>query len=262
MIRNDSIKDFIVFVNKNDYPLQSTINPSIYETNSFLINKELTLIEYAAFFGSIQIFNYLKLNGIKLNHKILDFAIHGENSEIIHSLEENSDQNPYIENLIISIKCHHNDIAKYFIDNYIQNSEIYSQIFDQVLEYYNFSFIQNELINEDTFGNICKYDYYSIVNILLKEKNIDVNKILFKSFNLIQIFVFKFQWHFKNHMFEWNYNNLFYKTAIYLAVENQNVEIVRLLLSNDEIDAHIPYVFILYIIYKILKSYDSITFKI
>lgn len=77
LIQKDLIKEFIVYVNKNNTPLNSLIEPSIYETNSFLNSKQfcvtcdfnlyeylvkrndnLSLINYAAFFGSIQIFNY------------------------------------------------------------------------------------------------------------------------------------------------------------------------------------------------------------
>ena len=176
MIRKDSIKEFIVFVNKNDYSLKSTIKSSIYETNHFLINKECTLIEYAAFFGSIQIFNYLKLNGVALNKKIWNFAIHGENIEMIHILEENVNKDLSKNDIMMSIKCHHNDIAKYLIDNFFQNSNIYSEIFYQVLPFYNFHFIKDELINKDALVKLCEYDYYTLVLTLLNEKNIDVNK--------------------------------------------------------------------------------------
>ena len=56
-------------VTRNNIGPNSTINPSIYETNNFLFksrNDGTTLIEYAAFFGSIQIFNYLRLSGSEL----------------------------------------------------------------------------------------------------------------------------------------------------------------------------------------------------
>lgn len=64
MIRDDKIIDFITYVNKTNYSLKSHISPSIYETNSFLIKKQVkktkymiqndeeenpTLIEYATF---------------------------------------------------------------------------------------------------------------------------------------------------------------------------------------------------------------------
>ena len=40
LIRNDSIEDFIIFVNKNDYSLKSQIKPSIFETNPDLFGEK------------------------------------------------------------------------------------------------------------------------------------------------------------------------------------------------------------------------------
>lgn len=61
LIREDLIKDFIVYINLNNVPVDSTIRQSIYETNSLLLHKsKVTLIEYAAFFwfsSNIQIFD-------------------------------------------------------------------------------------------------------------------------------------------------------------------------------------------------------------
>lgn len=60
LIRNDSIQEFIQYINKNDISVKEyKIKPSIYETNSFLLKNTPNLIEYAAFYGSIKIFIYL-----------------------------------------------------------------------------------------------------------------------------------------------------------------------------------------------------------
>lgn len=59
LIRMDSIVEFVAFTNKSLIGLSSQIKESIFETHPFLLQREATLIEYAAFFGSIQIFNYL-----------------------------------------------------------------------------------------------------------------------------------------------------------------------------------------------------------
>lgn len=53
-------------------------------------------------------------------------------------------------------------------------------------------------------------------------------------------------------IFEWSYINLFYKTALFKAVENENLEIVKLLLANKEIDVNILNIKVLFL-YKILK---------
>lgn len=90
LIRNDSIEEFVSYTNRMNYSLTKSIIPSsIFETNSFLINKTTSLIKYAAFFGSIQIFQYLLLNGVELRPKLWLYAIYGRNAEIIHLIEVN-----------------------------------------------------------------------------------------------------------------------------------------------------------------------------
>ena len=127
LIREDSIDEFIEYVNKSNISLESTINQSIYETNAFLIQKQneyiilrfnqsnsnssITLMEYAAFFGSIQIFQYLKINGVEMNQELWLYSIHGKNAEIIHLIEERhieptiADVNSYKECFIESISA-------------------------------------------------------------------------------------------------------------------------------------------------------------
>ena len=63
-IRQDLIEEFITYVKRNDYSINSYVPSSPYETNPLLMNRT-NLIEYAAFFGSSQIFKYLHLNGAK-----------------------------------------------------------------------------------------------------------------------------------------------------------------------------------------------------
>ena len=38
-------------------------------------------------------------------------------------------------------------------------------------------------------------------------------------------------------------NNIIYKTALYLAVEKENIEIVKLLLTNDKLDINLLNIF-------------------
>ena len=194
LIRTDSVEEFIIHVTRNNYSLNSKINQSIYETNSLLIKQaasnNLTLIEYAAFYGSIQIFQYLKMNEVELKPSLWTFSIHSQDAELIHCLEENKVEPPtfalsgmssYKSCIKESIKCYHNDIMNYIQDNLLENIEKNSQDgFTQSIKYYNFSFIQEEFINASSFNDFCHYDYYLIVNALLtaKNMNIDINKII------------------------------------------------------------------------------------
>ena len=203
LIRNDSVEEFVSYVNRNIISRNSTITKSIYETNSFLIKnqnesnantntKGVTLIEYAAFFGSIQIFNFLRFEGAKLTPSLWLFAIHGKNAELIHILEEQNikpkiiankyEITSYKECFKESIKCHQNDISDYILNNYLQNEDRKShETFIQSLKYYNFLFIQNERINESSFLNLCQYDYYSLVFDLITNSDIDINKAVIRN---------------------------------------------------------------------------------
>ena len=195
MIRNDSITDFIIYVNKNNISLESDIPISIYETN-LLLREPATLIEYAAFFGSIQIFNYLKENKVELTPSLWLYSISSNNAEMIYLLEKNNVKFPYDSNYYFyeeeieeeevedvkkcekcfaqSIKCYHNDITKYFLNNYCDNSDI---ILNQSIECYNFLLIQNDDINKSLFHSLCKNDYYILADILLKTTDVDINEI-------------------------------------------------------------------------------------
>ena len=70
LIRKDSVEEFISYTTRTNMLLKSQIKPSIFETHSFLISENPTLIEYATFFGSIQIVRYLYMNNVKLNSSL------------------------------------------------------------------------------------------------------------------------------------------------------------------------------------------------
>ena len=81
--------------------MKSLVERSTFETNIFLLKKKkISLIEYAAFYGSVQIFKYLYLNVVEMTPKLWICAIHGYDEEIIHILEENNIKFSY-ENCII-----------------------------------------------------------------------------------------------------------------------------------------------------------------
>ena len=88
LIRKDLVEDFIIYVNQKNIKLSSTVPYSNYEANSILSRS--TLIEYSVFYGSIQIFQYLKMNNVYLSPHLWIYAIHSNNAEMIYLLEENN----------------------------------------------------------------------------------------------------------------------------------------------------------------------------
>ena len=178
LIRNDSIEEFVAYMTKTNYSLNSEITSSIYETNSFLVKKQSSenkpkLIEYAAFYGSIQIFQYLMLNGVKLEPTLWLYSIHSNNPDLIHILERNEIQ--FDPKLLFkeSVKCHHNEIANYIKENYLCN---FSDDIEYALKYCNFAFIDQDSNMKDYLYSLCIYDYSIFVDLLMKEKDLDINK--------------------------------------------------------------------------------------
>ena len=200
LIRNDMINEFRVYVDVDNYPLNSTIIPSIYESNLFLLqNKDTSLIEYAAFFGSIQIFKYLYSEKVDITPRIWLYAIHSNNEELILFMEYNKKDFPISsseECFKEAIKCHHNSIACYFQNNFIDQSEMKNKIENNYKEntysygfhYYNFFYLPEYLINNKfIFYYACEYNYYHLVELLMKIKVMDLNlKIIFKKFFILK----------------------------------------------------------------------------
>ncbi|KAK8881362.1 hypothetical protein M9Y10_004098 [Tritrichomonas musculus] len=189
-IRKDSVEEFISYINRHNISVSSEIKPSIFETNSFLIeNKNTSLIEYSAFFGSIQIFQYLLMNNVELTPSLWLYSIHSRNVELFHLLESNKidppnyieEENSYLRCLIESIKCHHDDFSEYIENNLIQEQEIEStqtkeEILSNCIKYHNHSNFQADTIKEHGFFYLYFYNYKELFELLLKEKEREIEK--------------------------------------------------------------------------------------
>ena len=176
LIRNDSIENFVSYVNKTNFSLTSKINYSIFETNSMLLKyRETSLIEYAAFFGSIQIFQYLRINNVSLHPFLLIFAIHGRNADLIHLLEESHFDISYQDCLDESLKCHHFEITEYFINNFIDKK---SNSFSKSAKFFNFYFFPKNLNEPKIFYYLCKYNFIELVDKILQLKDRKKNLII------------------------------------------------------------------------------------
>ncbi|KAK8876102.1 hypothetical protein M9Y10_006288 [Tritrichomonas musculus] len=183
LIRDDLIDDFIIYVNRTNYSLSMPINASIFETNAFLLNNNPTLIEYAAFFGSIQILKYLHLNNVDISPDLFLYIIHGNNNDLVHYIEEKAEKpkKQLIKSILIEIiKCHEKDYLNYFKDNYYNNEANNEYFFfNKNLQYYNFyNICESEITLKkiDLFFSFCKYDYITLFDYLLKNENININQ--------------------------------------------------------------------------------------
>lgn len=186
LIREDSIEEFIVYVNKDCYPLTITINHSIFETNRFLLKRTTSLIEYAAFFGSIQILQYLKNYGVDLEPSIWPYAIQSGSAVVISFIESENIQPPnksYLKVLKECIQCHSIDNYNYILNNYLNESDdvfnvekdFNENILSYAFHYHNYDLIPDLMKKKYAFFYLCQYNYIKLVKLYLENENFDVN---------------------------------------------------------------------------------------
>ncbi|KAK8893061.1 hypothetical protein M9Y10_030323 [Tritrichomonas musculus] len=213
LIRKDLLDEFIIYSSKTNLKLSKIIDQSIFETNQYLINNQPSLIEYSAFCGAVQILKYLYMNQIRLEPNLWLYAIHGNNAELIHFLEENNKIPFYLYKKCLdeSIKCHHNEIANYIINCAFDNFD--NQMKYQSILSYNYNYFPSNVDHIETFYYLCLCNNAFMAEMILNTYQIDItSKINDKSF-------------------------------LYLSVEKGNYDIVELLLNNPKVDVNEKYIY-------------------
>ena len=222
LIRNDSIEEFLNYIKQNNISLSSKVSHSIYETNSFLLFhdyfeentyeiKEIQpyLIEYAAFFGSTQIFKYLLLNVKNGSNSLWKYAVHSDNTEIIHLLEDSKiefSDDAYIK----SIEFHSNNVANYMKDKFKMEDFL-----SEKLKNYHFLLIdENVFLQKSTLFKLCEINQSFFVEKFIEEKQIDINNFRLKQSECELSF-------------------------IHINIEKRNLPIIKLLVSNEQININV-----------------------
>ena len=183
LIRSDDIESFQNFIARTNLPLNSKIKDSIYEINSDIRNMCNSLIEYAAFFGSIKIFKFLFYQLDEMPKNVLLAASFGNNLDIIHLIEK-KEIVPNQLTLYGSIISHRNELFDYLVSNY--QIDLDFQLVDDVLMSHNY-YVFNELLNRNSewlkninyinsiFSSVCCSNIHILFNILFSIPDLDVN---------------------------------------------------------------------------------------
>lgn len=216
LIRNDSIKEFIQHVNSSNIDLTSTIKRSIFETNFPLNLDNPTLIQYAAYYGSAKIFQYLLNKDVEIDIDIVFFAIHGRNQKIIHLIEEydeiDKDYVFFKFYLLESYVSHNNEYIDYLYNNFSLPPDMYTDDYCRdCLSFICFNF--SRFPEKDLFSlypnELFDIELPFLFQVYVKSKNVDINglidDVLLLLFLIILIYIMHQKWEIMELLkFYWN----------------------------------------------------------
>ena len=221
-IRIDDVEKLQEISSQNNFDFNQKIEPSLYERFSFVNEENVSLIDYAAFFGSIKCFKFLLLNGSNLTNSG-KFAVAGGNIEIINLCEQN--QSSFKGSFEAGIEFHRNDIFRYIYDNKIERFSEYNQ-----------STSHKETGNSTTEINHNKLNYLGLISILssnyevlsfLENEGMKTNDSLInESAKIGNLFLVKY----------FLANNRIPKDILLSASESVNNELFQFILEQGGID--------------------------
>lgn len=191
IIQNDDIDSFQNFISQTNENINSNlIKNSNQKSKQYFNSFEKQCqkyIEYAALYGSIQIFKYLWMNNAAVTDNLFPVSIYGGNFEIIHLVESkiNNDVN-YSQNIDLimnkavtaAVSCFRHELVSYLCDNYSITFE-YNALYHSLISNnlpdllfmieYNFDVLNtfSYELNETIFHNPNHFTQYSIIKYIL-----------------------------------------------------------------------------------------------
>lgn len=213
IIQKDDIDSFQSFISQTNENINSNLIKKPNQNNSSFINSYekqcQNYIEYAALYGSIQIFKYLWMNNACVSNNLFPVSIYGGNFEIIHLVESkiNNDTN-FSQNIdqirnkaaTAAVSCFRHELLSYLCDNYSISFE-YSALYQSLISFNlpdllfmienDFSILNSysEDLNETIFHNPNHFTQYEIIKYILSNylELKKLNSIDFNDENEIQM---------------------------------------------------------------------------
>lgn len=197
-IRADQLSQFTQEISTINMGYTDIIAKSPFETHEFLKDKDVSIVQYAAFFGASQIFNHIwsseNFDATKTIDSLWVYALLGGNPEILQKLHEfgQGALNPdIVKECSIALIQHHGDLS--ILENF--GNEIWETqeqpqqegpkpfylhpYLSAALESHNFSFLldnfdqitnseaPHDLVMQEFFVHACKADLYEISKKIL-----------------------------------------------------------------------------------------------
>ena len=175
-LRFDKIDDFVKFTKTSQFKNDAKVMNCMYERCTF-VNEKPKMIEYAAFFGSIECFKYFILNCEDKSPGLLRFAVCSGNSEIIKTCCDLK-SSTFLGTLGLSIEYHHQVISEWLIEakNQTCNDQISIQNCFRFCNFEMFIYMMKEGVNANFFLiEAVHYSNLLAILFLLRIKGINVN---------------------------------------------------------------------------------------
>ena len=116
-IKTDDISTFQTLLSRSNLSIDSCVSESMIE-HFLRIQIDMHYIDYAANYCAYKIFNFLLLNGAKMEPSMMNFVIHSDNYDMIHIVESKMNDVFRQYAMSISIIGWNFDFIKYVIENY------------------------------------------------------------------------------------------------------------------------------------------------
>lgn len=151
VIMHDRVEDFRIIRSSNGIDVDCSINFSDDMSNywPFGFQKQIKLIELAAFSKSTQIFKNLILNHAAVYDSLIDYAVAGGNTEIIHICEQKQCE-VRLRTIEFSIRYYQNDILNWLVEN---NKELIDSHIDSIF------YFTCQYSNPQAFVDLYNYGY-------------------------------------------------------------------------------------------------------
>ncbi|OHT04898.1 hypothetical protein TRFO_27517 [Tritrichomonas foetus] len=251
IIQNDKIDEFQTKLAKSDISINSRIKNG---------GKEMCLINWASFFASVKIFKFLILSKAEIDEETLDSAVFGGNSEIIHILESKKFVLG-VQQLIIAIQAHRQDIIEYILNSDIHSGKesgnnsvttydnhsnlITNTALSKTIEFYNLEFFVHNLkyVKSPTllFDSV-RCHHIDMMDILLHIPTLDINflngkySVLHTAIRMNNLVYVKYLLNCDRIDVNLKVDSRNDYTALHLAVLHRNPDIIKLLLARKDID--------------------------